>query len=71
MVRGIASEGNYYSSMSAMPSTLTETQELIGYYHLLWEASKAKEAGREFKWKAMDEYFEWDQEYVFYNMPFG
>ncbi len=69
-VRGIASEGNYYEAVNAMPSTLTETQELTCYYFLLWEACKTKEAGKPVSaWTSMDEYFNWDQEYIFY-VPF-
>jgi hypothetical protein len=70
LVRGIASEGNYYEAVSAMPPTLTETEELIGYYNLLWEACKSKEARKPLpEWAAMNQYFNWNQEYFFY-VPF-
>ena len=69
-IRGIASEGNYYAAVSVMPSTLTESQELTCYYFLLWEACKTREAGKPVPaWTAMDNFFNWDQEYIFY-VPF-
>ncbi len=67
-VRGIAAEGNYHLAMSAMPATLTETEELICYYYLLNEASKAHETGVT-DWSKLDSYLNFDLNYIFY-VPF-
>lgn len=69
-VSGIASEGNYYEAMTAMPSTLTENQELACYYTLLREACIAKERSEPFSaWQSMDRYFDWNLQYIYY-VPF-
>ncbi len=59
-VAGLAYEGNFYRALTAIPNTLTETQDLQCRTAILIEACKAKEkiAGIS-SWKPMDTYLEW------------
>jgi len=64
---GIAEEGNFYRAKTSLPSTLTETEELISRSFILWQACRKKEAaGGANNWKAMDEFLTHDFNYVFY-----
>ncbi len=66
-VEGISEEGNLYLARTALPSTLTETEELRGRSFILWKASQKKEStSRERRWAAMDEFFEHDLNYIFF-----
>ena len=66
-VYGIAEEGNFYRAKTAIPSTLTETEELIARTFIIWQACRKKEAeGGVQKWKAMDEFLTHDFNYIFY-----
>lgn len=66
-VYGIAEEGNFYRAKMAMPSTLTETEELIARAFIVWQACKKNdlEKGAQ-KWTAMDEFVTHDFNYIFY-----
>lgn len=68
-LRGIVSERNYYLAWSAMPSTLTETQELICYYYLLNESGKSGEIRTAKEWRKLDDYLNFDLNFIFY-VPF-
>ena len=66
-VYGISEEGNFYRARTAMPSTLTETQELMGRAFIVWQAAKKREMETgEKQWTAMDEYITNDFNYIFY-----
>ena len=68
-VLGVAYEGNFYRSLTSMPSTLTENQDLDCRSMLLLEACKKKEQqGSESQWAAMDKWMDWGWNYVNY-MP--
>jgi hypothetical protein len=66
-VNGIAYEGNYYRALTAIPNTLTETQDLQCRSIILIEACKAREklAGNH-SWKPMDDYLDWFLNYTDY-----
>ena len=66
-VYGIAEEGNFYRAKMAMPSTLTEAEELIARAFIVWQACKKNdlEKGAQ-KWTAMDEFVTHDFNYIFY-----
>jgi hypothetical protein len=62
---GLAYEGNFYMALTAIPNTLTESQDLQCRTAILVEACKAKErlAGKT-AWKQMDTYRDW---FINYN----
>ncbi len=64
---GLAEEGNFYNAWTAIPSTLTETEDLLARTFILWQACIKKETtvDRE-KWAAMDEVFQFNFYYVNY-----
>ena len=69
-VYGVAEEGNFYRAQKAIPSTLTETDELIARAFIVWQACRKKELeSGEQKWKAMDDFLTHDFNYIFY-LPF-
>jgi energy-coupling factor transporter ATP-binding protein EcfA2 len=64
-VKGISGEGNYYRALTALPATLTETQDLVCRIFILLENCKARErGGNDSSWKAMDNFIEWNQDYI-------
>lgn len=66
-VYGIAEEGNFYRAKTAIPSTLTESQDLIARAFIVWQACHKREAEKGVqKWKAMDEFIIHDFNYIFY-----
>jgi hypothetical protein len=66
-VYGVAEEGNFYRAKMAIPSTLTETEELIARSFIVWQACRKKEMeSGEQKWKAMDEFLTHDFNYIYY-----
>ena len=66
-VYGVAEEGNFYRAKIALPSTLTETQDLIARAIILWQACRKKETEEGSKnWKAMDEFISHDLNYIYY-----
>jgi energy-coupling factor transporter ATP-binding protein EcfA2 len=66
-VYGVAEEGNFYRAKMAIPSTLTETEELVARSFIIWQACRKKELETgEQKWKAMDEFITHDFNYIFY-----
>jgi len=66
-VYGIAEEGNFYRAKTSLPSTLTETEELMSRAFILWQACRKKEAVEGTNnWKAMDEFLTHDFNYIFY-----
>ncbi|HJS53799.1 MAG TPA: hypothetical protein VJ765_04625, partial [Chitinophagaceae bacterium] len=66
-VYGIVEEGNFYRAMTAIPSTLTETEELTAHATIVWQACRKKETEEGVqKWKAMDEFITHDFNYIFY-----
>jgi len=66
-VYGIAEEGNFYRAQTDLPTTLTETEELIARAFIVWQACRKKELEKgEQKWTAMDEFLTHDFNYIFY-----
>ena len=66
-VYGIAEEGNFYRAQTAIPSTLTETEELIARALIIWQAGRKKESKEgKHKWSAMDQFLMHDFNYIFY-----
>jgi energy-coupling factor transporter ATP-binding protein EcfA2 len=66
-VYGIAEEGNFFKAQMAIPSTLTESEELIARSFILWQACMKKESeegGR--KWTAMDDFITNDFNYIYF-----
>ena len=51
----------------ALPSTLTETEELDALSFITWQACRKKETpGEAQKWEAMDEFAVHDFNYIFF-----
>jgi hypothetical protein len=66
-VMGLAKEGNYYRALTAIPNTLTESQDLTCRALLLLEATREKEVkSGDSSWKAMDEFLYRSFNYVNY-----
>ncbi|HYC39489.1 MAG TPA: hypothetical protein VEB63_03300 [Chitinophagaceae bacterium] len=66
-VYGVAEEGNFYRAKTAIPSTLTEAQELTARSFILWQACRKKETPEEsLRWSKMDEFLTFDFNYIFY-----
>ena len=66
-VYGVAEEGNFYRAKTAIPSNLTETQDLTARSFILWQACRKKETEQEHeKWKGMDDFITHDFNYIFY-----
>ncbi|HLA58673.1 MAG TPA: hypothetical protein VK622_07930, partial [Puia sp.] len=64
-IEGIASEGNYFRALTAIPKTLTETQDLICRAIILREDSRAKERkNQDSEWNAFDRYLDWKQNFI-------
>lgn len=61
LVLGTATDGNYYTAVSAMPATLTEDQELVCYYAILWEIARSEKT--ENGWVGMDKSLPWEFTY--------
>ena len=67
-VVGISYEGNYYRALTSLPSTLTESQDLICRVIILMEACRAKEkASGDNSWKLFDQRLFWDLNYINYR----
>lgn len=66
-VYGIAEEGNFYRALTAIPSTLTETEELTARSFIVWQACRKieLEEGRQ-RWGTMDEFITHDFNYIFF-----
>ena len=59
-VSGLAYEGNYYRALTAIPSSLTESQDLQCRTQILMEACRTKErASGNTQWNLMDYYLNW------------
>ena len=66
-VYGIAEEGNFFRAKTAIPATLTETDELFTRSLIVWQACQKKELEKgELKWKKMDDFITHDFNYIFY-----
>jgi hypothetical protein len=64
---GLAYEGNYYRALTAIPNTLTESQDLQCRTLILLEACKAREKNSgNTQWKSLDENFDWFLYYTDY-----
>lgn len=66
MVIGTSDEGNLYRAVTAIPPTLTETQDLICRSIILWQAARNMERGESTRWKSMDNFLLKDNYYVNY-----
>jgi hypothetical protein len=63
-VAGLAYEGNYYQALTAIPGTLTESQDLQCRTFILIEACRARERKANDKsWQSMDQYLDWGLHY--------
>ncbi len=61
-VNGIAGEGNFYRARQAIPSTLTENEDLVARTYIIWNACIKKESAREReKWASLDKFIELDR----------
>lgn len=68
-IYGISEEGNFYRARMAIPSTLTETDDLYARAIIVWQASQKKETTvQQIGWSAMDKFITYDNDYIFY-MP--
>ena len=66
---GLAEEGNFYRAKSAIPPTLTETEDLFARAIIEWQAIRKKESLVDStRWSAMDNFIARDNDYIFY-MP--
>jgi energy-coupling factor transporter ATP-binding protein EcfA2 len=66
-VYGVAEEGNFYRAFISIPTTLTETEDLISRSLILWQACIKKETEEErAKWSSMDTFITTDFNYIFY-----
>ncbi len=66
-VYGVAEEGNMYLALSSIPPTLTEIDDLICRSIIMLQASRKKENEESRKrWTNMDDYIDFDFNYVFY-----
>lgn len=66
-VYGIAEEGNFYRAKTAIPSTLTESEDLTARTFILWQACRKRElAAGEQRWTIMDDFLLHDFNYIFY-----
>lgn len=66
-VYGVAEEGNFYRALTALPPTLTEGQDLILQSFILWQAAIEKQTEEEAaRWKPMDDFFTYNNNYIFY-----
>lgn len=61
MILGTATDGNYYTALSAMPPTLTQDQELACYYSILGQIVRSQQQAPE--WRGMDESLLWEFTY--------
>jgi len=67
-VKGIAERGDFYAARMFIPSTLTEEQDLICRSIILLQAAREREkANNSPAWKAMDDYFAWDEYELFFG----
>jgi energy-coupling factor transporter ATP-binding protein EcfA2 len=67
-VIGVANEGNFYRSLTSIPGTLTESQDLECRSMIMIEACKKNEAVTgDVKWQAMDRFMDWAWYYIFYK----
>ncbi|MBK6635559.1 MAG: hypothetical protein IPG38_15820 [Chitinophagaceae bacterium] len=56
-VYGVAEEGNFYRALTAIPSTLTETEDLGARSIIVWQACRKKESEAGIAhWTSMDEF---------------
>ena len=66
-VYGVAEEGNFYRALTAMPPTLTESQEIFLQSIILWQAAIEQQTDEEAsQWQPMDRFFTHDYNYIFY-----
>ena len=66
-VYGVAEEGNFYRAQMAIPSTLTETEDLVARSLILWQACRKKEAEEGTRtWATMDAFITHDFNYIFF-----
>ncbi len=61
LILGTAADGNYFTALQAMPSTLTEDQELTCYYSILLQV--ARNRSDQTGWAGMDDLFFWNLNY--------
>ena len=67
MMLGIGDEGSLYRAYTAIPSTLTENQDVMTRFTILLQAARKKENLSGNEWSPMDRFFLHDLYYVFYK----
>ncbi|MBZ5858416.1 ATP-binding protein [Flavihumibacter profundi] len=66
-VLGVSYEGNYYRALTSLPSTLTESQDLVCRTLILLEACRVRERQTgDQKWTSFDKNLLWDINYLNY-----
>jgi energy-coupling factor transporter ATP-binding protein EcfA2 len=64
-VEGVAAEGNFYRARQAIPSMLTEQEDLISRVIILWQACVKRESiAEKNKWKKIDQFLEYSRNYI-------
>lgn len=67
-VRGITQRGDFYAARMSIPNTLTEEQDLICRTIILLEAARERErVNNSPGWKAMDQFYTWDEYMLFFG----
>ena len=67
-VRGITQRGDFYAAWMSMPNTLTEEQDLVCRTIILLEAARDREkVNNNPGWKAMDQFYAWDEYVLFFG----
>ncbi|MFN5168761.1 MAG: ATP-binding protein [Cyclobacteriaceae bacterium] len=61
MILGTATDGNYYTALTTMPTTLTEDQEMQCYFSILSQIARSQ--NRTAGWAGMDESLLWEFNY--------
>jgi len=68
MIYGMSREGNFHRALTSIPAAFTEAQELGSRALILWQECKRKESSTTSRdWKAMDSYFTWFDDYIFFQ----
>ncbi len=67
MMLGIGDEGNLYRAYASIPSTLTESEDVMTRFAILLQAARKRENLTRNEWSPMDRFFIQDLYYVFYK----
>jgi hypothetical protein len=68
-VRGISERNDYHAAMVFIPNTLTEEQDLVCRTIILLQAAREQEKiSNAPGWKAMDDFYTWDEYVLFFGI---